>query len=137
MDNYAMSVVKKSLLSCLLFALMPMAYAEEVYPTVRSALVEVYPAGSIVSSEQADAALSIAARLSTDADNFYLEQQRLCYDKFFLNYCLNVAKDNHRVTMNAIKTVEIQANRFQRQLRADEADRRIAERQANREAVKP
>jgi colicin import membrane protein len=127
-----MFVLKNSLLAIVLAMVAQSVMAEEVYADVAAGLVQVYPAGSITSSVKADAALAAVDHFTTLSEARYIELQRVCYDKFFTTHCLDNAKDDHRVTLKAINKVEIEANRYQRQARADEADRSIQERNAAR-----
>lgn len=131
LDN-TMFVLKNSLMAILLAFTAHSALAEEVYADVVDGLVNVYPAGSITTGKKAEDALAAVDRFTAVSEARYIELQRVCYGKFFTTRCLDSAKDDHRVTLKAINKVEIEANRYQRQARADEADRSIQERNAAR-----
>lgn len=132
-----MNGLKKVLLAMLLVAMVPAAFAEEVYVDVEDGLLSVYPAASITTGDKADAALEAVDHFKATTEAAYIEAQRICYGKFFVTHCLDKVKADHRVTVKAINKVEVEANRFKRQARADQSQRNIDERNANRAATKP
>jgi colicin import membrane protein len=132
-----MNVLTKYVMAAFLVCAASLANAEMVYDNVESGLLSVYPAGSIMTNEKADAALATVDQFTASAEARYLDEQRVCYTKFFAQRCLDTAKDNHRVTIKAIRQVDIEANRYKRQARADESERSLNERNASREANKP
>ncbi len=128
--------LKKCLLLVLFGLTAQVAFAEEVYADVQSGLLEVYPAGSITSGAKADAALSLVDQFTASTEARYIDEQRVCYTKFFVTRCLDRAKADHHVTASAINKIGIEANRFKRQARADDSERVLTERKANRAANK-
>lgn len=89
-----------------------------------------YPAGSIHTTDAADAALKAVDLQRARQDRAYIEQQRACYGRFFVSSCLKKIQDENRVVTKKIKTVEIEANTYQRQARADDRDAALAEQRA-------
>lgn len=132
-----MSFLKKCLLSMLLACSAQVVLAEEVYADVESGLLSVHPAGSVTTVDKADAALAAVDQFTVSTEAHYIDVQRVCYEKFFVQHCLDKAKDDHRVTVKAINQVEIEANRFKRQARADDSVQRLKARNDNRAATKP
>lgn len=132
-----MSFLKKCLLAMLLACSAQAVLAEEVYADVESGLLSVHPAGSITSVDKADAALAAVDQFAASTEARFIDAQRVCYGKFFVQHCLDKAKDDHRVTVKAINQVEIEANRFKRQVRADDSAQRLKARNDNRAAIKP
>lgn len=87
-----------------------------------------YPAGSIRSVEEADAALSAAAAERTAIEARYQAEEQACHPKFFTTSCIDQAKERRRVALSALRPVEIEANTFKRQARVIERDKDLAER---------
>ena len=94
------------------------------------ALYARYPAGSIASVDTANAALDDTARERTRINTELVRQQRVCYQKFFVSSCLNKVAEVHRGESKKIKNIEIEANTYLRQDRADERDAALAEQRA-------
>lgn len=90
-----------------------------------------YPAGSIASVDTANAALDDTARERARINTELVCQQRVCYQKFFVASCLNKVADVHRAESMKIKNIEIEANTYLRQERADERDAALGEQRAN------
>lgn len=57
----------------------------------------------------------------------YAESERACYERFFVNHCLNKVKEGRRVALANQRAIEIEASHFLRQARVDERDRAMAE----------
>ncbi|MFC5474227.1 hypothetical protein [Paraherbaspirillum soli] len=110
---------------------------ESVDADPAAALTARYPAGSITSVEKADQALTdvVKARAAVEARS--LEEQRVCYEKFFVNDCLDVSKERRRLAMKAIRPVDVAANAFKRRARADERDKALEEQRAKDEVEMP
>lgn len=94
------------------------------------ALYARYPAGSIASVAAANAALDDTARERTRINAELIRQQRVCYQKFFVSSCLNKVAEVHRGESKKLKNIEIEANTYLRQDRADERDAALAEQRA-------
>jgi hypothetical protein len=87
------------------------------------------PAPPATSVAQADQQLASVARERAAIEARYAERERVCYDKFFVNNCLDEAKERRRSALAAQRAIEVQAERFKRQAAVDERDRKLAEAQ--------
>lgn len=85
------------------------------------------PPPPVTSVAQADQQLAAVARERAAIEARFAERERVCYDKFFVNRCLDEAKERHRSSLAAQRAIEVQAERFKRQAVVDERDRKLAE----------
>ncbi|MTV38005.1 hypothetical protein [Duganella radicis] len=81
-------------------------------------------AQNVTSVEQADAALVKVAKDRAAAHEEYAASERECSAKFFVNNCLDKAKEKRRVELAAIRAREVDAQHFKR---ADSVARRDAD----------
>lgn len=119
-----------------LLALLPLAAtaAEQVYGTPgKPTFDQRYPSGSIRSVESADDVLSEASTERDVIADQYIDDQRACYKKFFVSSCLEDAKERNRVAVKQVRDVEVEANAYKRQDKADERDKSLAEQHAKDE----
>ncbi|WP_061539812.1 hypothetical protein [Collimonas fungivorans] len=84
-----------------------------------------YPLETLTSVETANKALTDVADAKAEVEARDLEQRRACYQKFFVNHCLDIAKEQRRQAMKTIRPVDITANAFLRKDRADERDKAL------------
>ena len=56
----------------------------------------------------------------------YASEEAVCYRKFFVNDCLDKAKDTRRAALVDVRAVELEAEYFVRKSDADEHDRELA-----------
>jgi hypothetical protein len=84
------------------------------------------PIPPVTSVAQADQQLAAVARERAGIESRFAERERVCYAKFFVNRCLDDAKERHRNALAAQRAIEIQAERFKRQAVVDERDRQMA-----------
>lgn len=82
------------------------------------------PASHSVAEAQGKVVVAARARAKAEAEFAASEQQ--CYTKFFVNNCLDQAREKRRTTLAALHEVEIEAERYQRQAKVDERDRAVA-----------
>lgn len=103
--------------------------AQETNSVVLSELpfAQRYPANSINSVERADQILDVAAKERALLDYRYIDDQRACYKHFFVSYCLENAKEHHRVLIKQIREIEAVANSYKRQSKADDRDKSLEE----------
>ena len=101
---------------------------------IATAVVEHYPAGAIKSVEMADQALTEMSSAKNYIETQSADQQRLCYEKFFTNACLDAIKNKRRLSLKKIRPVEVEANAFKRRTTADDRDKALADLQA-KEAI--
>lgn len=93
----------------------------------KPAFNERYPSGSIRSTDEADEILAEADKERLVIEDQYIAEQRDCYKKFFVAVCLDGAKERNRVAGKQIRDVEVEANAYKRQAKADERDKSLAE----------
>jgi hypothetical protein len=84
------------------------------------------PPPPVTSVAQADQQLAAVARERAGIEARFAERERVCYDKFFVNRCLDEAKERRRSALAAQRAIEVQAERFKRQAVVDERDRKLA-----------
>lgn len=77
-------------------------------------LSEKYPKGSIVTVEQADAALIEARRERDEIAARHADAEYACYSKFFSSPCVDKAKEARRLALTQIESVEVEAKAFKR-----------------------
>ncbi len=92
-------------------------------PEPGASVAAVEPTTSVA---QADARLAEVAAARTAIEARFAEREAVCYDKFFVNHCLDEAKERRRVALVAQRNIEIEAERFKRRLKVEERDREIA-----------
>ncbi len=85
------------------------------------------PPPPVTSVAQADGQLAAVARERAAIEARFAERERVCYDKFFVNSCLDEAKERRRSALAAQRAIEVQAERFKRQAAVEERDRNLAE----------
>ena len=85
------------------------------------------PPPPVTSVAQADQQLAAVARERAAIEARFAERERVCYDKFFVNNCLDEAKERRRSALAAQRAIEVQAERFKRQAIVEERDRNLAE----------
>lgn len=66
------------------------------------------------SVDEADAKLKLAASEREAAESTYSARELECYDRFFVNNCLDKAREQRRVTLVRLRAVEAEANHFKR-----------------------
>jgi hypothetical protein len=93
-----------------------------------------YPKGGFTSTEQADRALQEVRQERAAVEAHFADEQYACYSKFFSSPCVDHAKTRRRDALKQIRSVEIDAEAFQRRAKVDERDRALRE-QAVRDAA--
>ena len=88
------------------------------------------PPAPVASVEQAEQRLAEVAAERAAVQARFAEREAVCYEKFFVNNCLDEAKERRRAALAAQRAIEIDAERFIRQAKVDERDRAIAEAEA-------
>jgi hypothetical protein len=91
-------------------------------------------AGPVRSVEQADAQLAQVAKDRAAAESEYAASEQVCYAKFFVNNCLDKAKELRRARLAELRTMEIDANYFKRKHDVELRDRELEDRN-QRDAV--
>jgi colicin import membrane protein len=149
--NIRITIILRLALPTLLLGLMQSGWTQEtaLSPTASpssqsslpvvtgAALYERYPAGGIASVATADAALADTGRERSRIDVELIRQQRICYTKFFVSSCLTKVAEAHRAESKKLKNIEIEANTYLRQARADDRDAALAQQRAQELADAP
>lgn len=76
------------------------------------------------SVEQADATLARVAKDREAVNDEFAASERVCSAKFFVNNCLDKAKEKRRVALAGLRAIEVEAEHFKR---ADSVARRDAD----------
>ena len=89
-------------------------------------------------TEEADLALKEATRERAAAEAHYQESERACYQRFFVNNCIDDAKELQRATLVRLRAIEVEAGRYQREAAVNARDQSLAEAalRAEQDAVK-
>jgi colicin import membrane protein len=80
------------------------------------------------SIEQADATLAQVARDRAAVQQRYAQDEQVCYGKFFVNHCLDQAREKRRAALAELRAVEVEANHFKRKDAVERRDAELAER---------
>ena len=99
-----------------LAALAAPAHAEAQAPT---------PTTSI---EQAEATLAKVAKDRAAVNDEFAASERVCTSKFFVNNCLDKAKEKRRVELSGLRAIEVEAQHFKRADSVAKRDAELAER---------
>lgn len=83
--------------------------------------------GAVTSVVQADARLAAAKLKRTAADTRFAEREQVCYAKFFVNNCLDRAKDERREALAGVREIEIDASYFKRVDAVTKRDQALAD----------
>lgn len=108
------------------------AFAQD-HGVVANTVLQRYPAGSIRSTADADAALEAVRKERKAVDARYAADEKLCYPKFFATNCIEEAQDRRYQEMGQLRKVEVEANAFKRQARVEQRDKALAEHDAKEE----
>lgn len=66
-----------------------------------------------------------AERAAVEAD--YAASEQVCYAKFFVNNCLDTAKEKRRSALALLRAIEVEAELFQRKAAVEQRDREVAQ----------
>jgi hypothetical protein len=83
---------------------------------------------ALQSEAQADAVLAQVASERAQAESAYAAAEQVCYGKFFVNNCLDEAKEQRRARLAELRTREIEANYFKRKNAVEQRDRELHDR---------
>lgn len=95
-----------------------------------ASLDQRFAAGSISTTEIADAALKESTAAQTRLQNWFEQSERHCYDRFFVNDCLSDVKQQRRQHNLILQRISLEAKATQRRLHIEQIDRELAEKQA-------
>jgi len=85
------------------------------------------PSSPTTSVAQADVRLAAVAAERAAIEANFAAREAVCYDKFFVNNCLDEAKERRRSALAVQRAIEIEAEHFKRQFKVEERDRQMAE----------
>jgi colicin import membrane protein len=91
----------------------------------------VAPTTSVAQADERLAAV-LAERAAIEAR--HAQREVVCYNKFFVNNCLEEAKERRRLALATQRAIEIEAEYFKRKNKVDERDKAIAEADAKFQA---
>ncbi|WP_426338994.1 hypothetical protein ACN9MZ_21820 [Pseudoduganella sp. S-14] len=80
------------------------------------------------SVEQADARLAQVKKDREAVEAEFNASEALCYDKFFVNSCIDKAKEQRRLRLAELRAVEVEANYFKRRNAVEARDRELEDR---------
>jgi hypothetical protein len=80
------------------------------------------------SVEQANAKLAQVAKDRDAVEQEYAVSEDICNGKFFVNNCLDKAKEKRRVALSSLRAIEVEAERFKRFESVRKRDADLAER---------
>lgn len=95
---------------------------------------EAAPVPASNSVPQADARLAEVARVRTVVEARFAEREQICYTKFFVNHCLDQAKEERRSALSKLRAIEIEASHFKRAHAVEQRDLALAADNAKAEA---
>jgi hypothetical protein len=93
-----------------------------------NALAQAAAPAPVASVEEADARLAQVAKDRAAAEGEYAASEQVCYSKFFVNNCLDKAKELRRARLVELRAIEIDANRFKRKSAVELRDRELEDR---------
>jgi len=88
---------------------------------------EETPPTPTTSPEQAEQRLAAVAAERAAIESRFAEREVVCYDKFFVNRCLDEAREVRRAALVTQRAIEIEASHYLRRLKVEERDKAIAE----------
>ncbi|SFV06991.1 hypothetical protein [Pseudoduganella namucuonensis] len=80
------------------------------------------------SVEQADAKLKEVEQARAAVGAEYAASEEVCNTRFFVNHCLDQAKEKRRAALSGLRAIEVEASRFKRQHAVEQRDRELADR---------
>ena len=80
------------------------------------------------SVEQADARLLQVGKDRSEAEAEFSAAEQVCYSRFFVNNCIDKAKEKRRERLAVLRAIEIEANYFKRKHAVDIRDRELEDR---------
>ena len=90
------------------------------------------PAPASVAQAEAALAKAQADRIALEAE--YAASEARCYERFFVNRCLDEAKEKRRQGLVVVRAIEVAMERYRRQAAVDQRDRELARAEAEFQA---
>ena len=119
MTTLIRSTLRSTLLAALVAALLAACGTAPEVATIAAPA----PIGSVA---EADARLAAVARERAAIEARFASRERVCYEKFLVNHCLDEAKDRRRGALAAQRLIEIDAEHYKRAAKVAERDRAMA-----------
>jgi hypothetical protein len=119
---FALSTLRNAALALACAALSACSYVL-LPPNVQ----HVAPPSKSVAEADSKLAAATAQRAAIEAE--FAASEQVCYDKFFVNNCLDKAREKRRSELAVVRSVEVEAEYFLRKEKADARDRALAEAQ--------
>lgn len=85
------------------------------------------PPDPTTSPAQAEQRLAAVAKEKAAIEARFADREAVCYDKFFVNRCLDEAREERRAALVTQNAIEIEAAHYQRRLKVELRDKAIAE----------
>jgi hypothetical protein len=111
----------------LMFSLLAACAGQRPAPVSKA----VAPTTSVA---QADERLAAVAAERAAIGARYTAREAVCYDKFFVNNCLDEAKELRRMALAEQRMIEVEAEHFKRKNTVEQRDKAIAETEAKFQA---
>jgi len=93
-----------------------------------------FPAGSITTREQAEAALAAAGKEQTRIEQEFAARDAECYRRFLVNECRDTVRRERELARRDVRRVELEAGDTRRRLDQQEAEQRRAAQREQHEA---
>jgi colicin import membrane protein len=111
------------------------ALAQSIGAGAGASVANQYPPGSITTVEIAEGALADVTRDRAAVEARFAADERACYSRFFVSSCLEDAREQRRSALERLRSIENEANLYERKERVRERDKALAEKRVNDEAV--
>ena len=85
------------------------------------------------SAEEAEAAIARSTAQAAQVQQDYVNQSRVCYQKFFTTSCLDEAIERRRAALHTLKDTEVDARAWLRKNRAQQRDAALEEKRISDE----
>lgn len=129
--------IKTLALALAMFASAGCAALKPAQEQVKAQADAQAPVPASTSVQQADARLAEAASLRAAAESRFLEREQVCYTQFFVNNCLDTAKDERHAALAGLRPIEIEASRFKRAHAVEQRDLALEVSNAKTDAQPP
>ena len=84
---------------------------------------------------EADARLAGVARQRAAVEAKFSDSERSCYTQFFVNHCLDQAKEKRRAALTSLRAIEVEASHFKRADAVAKRDQVLAEQDAKEQTA--
>ena len=95
-------------------------------------LDQTYAAGAIESSTMSEQAIIEANTAKNDVQQWYVQAEQACYEKFFVTSCLNDITLTRRDKLAILQRINVEAKAWQRKQRIEELDAKLQEKNSQK-----